>query len=286
MKAASVDLANLLQSGGPYAYCELYTFTLLDSTVLRTCDADIDITWGGNLFYAARPICERTQLRSSVGIEVDSMTVTAYPDGDDLIAGSPFVQGARLGVLDGCSIRVERAYISTWPTVVGTIEKFTGNISDLDVSRNAVEMTVKSELERLAVQMPRNLFQSVCSRTLYDTGCNVNRSSFTVTGSVLGSPAPSRSGFTSALAQAAGYFDQGVLAITSGPMDGVRRTVGTFASGAFTFPLQLPAIPSAGTTFSVYPGCDKAAATCSGKFSNLGRYRGFPYIPTPETLLG
>jgi hypothetical protein len=34
----------------------------------------------------------------------------------------------------------------------------------------------------------------------------------------------------------------------------------------------------------VYPGCDKQQATCRGKFANLARFRGQPYVPAPETI--
>ena len=111
MKAASTALADLLQSGGPYTYCELYTFTLLDGSIKRTCDVDVDVTWNSNLYPAGKPICERTALRTSVGIEVDSMTVTIFPNDSDLVSGMPFAQAAMFGGLDGCSIRVERAYL-------------------------------------------------------------------------------------------------------------------------------------------------------------------------------
>jgi len=41
-------------------------------------------------------------------------------------------------------------------------------------------------------------------------------------------------------------------------------------------------IPIAGDTYTLYAGCDKLQATCSGKFNNLVHFRGFPYIPASE----
>ncbi|NCB04172.1 MAG: hypothetical protein EOM69_01445, partial [Clostridia bacterium] len=34
-----------------------------------------------------------------------------------------------------------------------------------------------------------------------------------------------------------------------------------------------------GDDFTVTAGCDKRAETCSGKFSNIANFRGFPHIP-------
>jgi uncharacterized phage protein (TIGR02218 family) len=51
----------------------------------------------------------------------------------------------------------------------------------------------------------------------------------------------------------------------------------------FTLLNPLPLVPSAGDAFTAYPGCDKTQATCTTKFANLGAFRGFPFIPQPET---
>ena len=48
--------------------------------------------------------------------------------------------------------------------------------------------------------------------------------------------------------------------------------------------MPLPNVPAVGDTFSVFPGCDKTKTTCAGKFSNIARFRGFPFVPVPETI--
>jgi uncharacterized phage protein (TIGR02218 family) len=47
----------------------------------------------------------------------------------------------------------------------------------------------------------------------------------------------------------------------------------------------LPTPPANGDGITVYPGCDKQQSTCSGKFSNLQHFEGFPYVPVPETAV-
>ena len=40
-----------------------------------------------------------------------------------------------------------------------------------------------------------------------------------------------------------------------------------------------------GDSFRFLPGCDHTTASCQLPFKNLSRYRGFPYIPPPETAV-
>jgi hypothetical protein len=44
-----------------------------------------------------------------------------------------------------------------------------------------------------------------------------------------------------------------------------------------------PYVPEAGDTFNLVPGCDGRQVTCSAKFNNIVHFRGYPYIPVPET---
>jgi hypothetical protein len=72
----------------------------------------------------------------------------------------------------------------------------------------------------------------------------------------------------------------------------LSRTVKTYlnANGLVTPVKPFPYTPQAGETFTIYPGCDKvgqiggdiAAGTCQVKFSNIARFKGTPFVPTPE----
>jgi hypothetical protein len=48
----------------------------------------------------------------------------------------------------------------------------------------------------------------------------------------------------------------------------------------------LPQGLAAGTTVTLFPGCDHTLATCSGKFSNTANYGGFPFMPTKNPFGG
>jgi uncharacterized phage protein (TIGR02218 family) len=281
VKAASAPLIALLNGGNAFQVCDLYTLTLADGTVLRLTNADVPITFSGNTF-ATRPLVTRGKCRTIIGVEVDTLEVSIYPQASNLLTGVIWQQAARQGALDGAWIKVERAFITTWPAVVGTLVAFYGRVGDVDVLRSEIKFQVRSALELLNIQMPRNLYQAVCLNTLYDTSCQAVKAASTATASV--SASPTASGFTTALGQSPGYFEQGVLTFTSGANVGLKRTVKAFAGGAFTFVSPWPTAPAIGDTFSAFAGCNKTLGTCTAKFGNIAHFRGFPEIPVPETV--
>jgi uncharacterized phage protein (TIGR02218 family) len=284
MKTISGALTTLFNSNSTFAKVDLFTWTFADGTVLRTTSADIALTWSGNTFASCAPAIQRTMVKLKVGIDADSMDLTVMPSVNDAISGLTWQSASRQGYLDGAKVLVETAYIQTWPTVVGVLHVFQGQVSDIYPERTMVRVTVKSSLELLSQPFPRNVYQSVCSRTVYDAGCGAVKATYTATGTVAASPAPTATSFKTGNAQAVGYFDQGVVTFTSGANNGLKRTIKSYdpATG-FTFALPLPVAPTAGDTISAFAGCDKTLATCRTKFSNSGKFRGFPYVPNPET---
>ena len=280
MKEVSGPLLSLLQSSDRFYKPDLFTVTLSDGTVIRSTNADVNLVWGGNTFFSDEPALSRSKVKTVIGIEVDEMDLSILSP-NKLINGFSYSNAARLGMFDGATVLVETAYVQTWPTVVGVIHNFFGFVAEVEPSRTEIRMMVKSVLDLFTYPFPRNVYQSTCLHTVYNIGCGANKASFTFSSSVSGSP--SLTSISSGLSQPSGYFDQGVLTFTSGPLAGIRRTVKSYASGAFVFSNPLPAVPVVGNTFSVFAGCDRRKNTCETKFNNLARFRGFPFIPVPET---
>lgn len=285
MRTASPELQALLASSNQFVMADLYTLTLLGGAVLRYTTTDIDITYGGNTWSANGPRIERGRMRLVLGVEVDTLDVTIYPSASDLIAGQPFARAAVFGALDGARLRLDRAFLPAWgQPVAGTVLLFEGRLSTIPGTRTAIRCKVTSDLELLNVPMPPNVYQPPCGHSVYDSGCGLLRAAFTVSGTV--TAADTEQAFGTDLAAAADYYALGVLGFTSGANAGLRRTVKAHAAGGdIALLLPLPSAPQAGDTFTVYPGCDKTMSTCDGKFSNLGRFRGMPFIPEPETAL-
>ena len=73
------------------------------------------------------------------------------------------------------------------------------------------------------------------------------------------------------------------MTFTSGRNAGVTRTIRTNEGGAITVVMPFYYPPAAGDSFEVLPACDKSMHCCKVRFGNLARFRGYPFIPVPET---
>lgn len=286
MKAASSEMAALLNDGNQFVVADIYTFTLLGGTVARYTSADIDLTVGGNTYSCNGPVFERDRTRVGVGLETDELGVKIYPRDGDQIAGQDWIPAARKGLLDGATVAVRKFISDSWTdTSRGSLYQFTGRATPKRITRNVIELTLKSLLHLLNIEAPRNKFQPGCVHTVYDSGCGLNKASFTVSGSVTGGV--TERSFNTDLTAADGYHDLGVITMTSGPNASAPRTVRAYvnASGKVTLAAPFVALVAVGNTFTIYPGCDKQKATCADKFSNLARFRGFPFVPQPSTAI-
>lgn len=282
-KTATPELIDLLNTSKTFAMADLYTITLIGGGVLRYTSADRAVSWGGNSFQLG-PLIKRGRTRLQVGIQVDSLDMTLSAPDTVQVNSKPLMAFIASGGLDGARITLQRGFMASWASdPVGALFMFSGRVNDVSMGRYEARISVQSDLELLDTKVPRNLYQPGCVNTLYDSACGVNRASLTVTSSVSG--ITSRSKFTaSALTQAAGYFELGVVGFTTGPNAGVSRTVRSFASGVVETIAPFPFTPQVGNTFTIVPGCDKTVATCNGRFGNKLRFRGFPFIPKPETV--
>lgn len=271
-----------MNAGGPYLMADLYTITLATGAVYRWSAADTDIVLDGNTFSGVGPLLKRGKTRVVAGLAVDTLDVTILRGDSTQFLGIPITMAAANGALDRARVLLQRVVMPTWgDTSLGATILFEGAVAGVDPSSTEIRVTVKSDLELLNIAMPHTVYQPQCSHALYDAGCGIDRASFTFVGSATGTPTTTV--IASAMGQSAEYFKLGVLTMTSGVAAGSKRAVKSFSGGTFTLAMPLPASPAAGDTFTASPGCDKKRSTCESFWLNLIHFRGFPYIPTPET---
>lgn len=284
MKTANAGLISLLNSG-QFVMADLLTLTTVGGTVYRYTSADKNIPYDGNTFSANGVRFKRGRTRLVVGVEVDELDLTFYAKSDDLLDGVPFLHAVHNRALDGAEVLLERGFAPTWnDPVTGTLIMFGGRCGPFELGRaGGARVKVKSDLTLLNIKIPRNMYQPSCLHTLYDTGCGLTKASFAA--ATTAASGSTKQTLNCGLAQAAGWFDQGTITFTSGANSGVSRNVKSYTPGVVTLSYPLPSLPSIGDGFTAYPGCDKKQATCSSKFSNLTNFRGFPYVPVPETVL-
>lgn len=290
MRTASNNFINFLANSTEFLMGEFFTITLANNSQLRYTSLDVAKSFNNATYSANEVLIKRGSLKWARGLDVDRMSLSIYPGNNANIGNSAFLSAVRNGALDGAWIRLDRVFYSDWNNAAGNICLFYGRVSDLELSRTCASIEVSSILELLDTDWPLNIYMPSCGWTLYGNACGANKTSFTSNAQVSGNG--TTVSFNSNLARANNYYDQGVIVFTSGPNVGARRTVKSFANAAGVITLVQPLLANAsnGANFTIYPGCDKTMATCANKFNNVDangylKFRGFPFIPVPETAL-
>jgi hypothetical protein len=180
-------VATLLNSGKPYLRADLYTFSLDEGTVLRYADWDLDVTVGGHTYSHSGPLFSRDKVTHKRGIQIDEMQLVVAPKDTDLVLGNNWLKAATAGAFDGADFSLDLAFFDpevSLSTPVGTVNWFGGKVSDIpELARTLCTMVIRSDLEKMDIQMPRNFYQPGCIRTLFDGGCKVVRASWTTSSS-------------------------------------------------------------------------------------------------------
>jgi uncharacterized phage protein (TIGR02218 family) len=260
---------------------DCYTFTLRSGTVLTYTNADVPIALNGYTYAANSVLVDGLAYKCAMGLEVDEQQITLAARPTDTIGGVPFLIAVHHGVLDGCEIQRERAFLASWSAApIGSVILFKGRVTKIDqVGRTSAEVTVASDLVLLDLDMPRNFYQPTCAHTLYDSGCGLIKSAYGAAGTVGAGSTPA----SIAWAGAAPVYAQGTLIFTSGLNIGASVGIKSATSTALALTYPMSALPAPGDTFTAYQGCDHTSATCRAKFNNLANFRGFPFVPPPTS---
>lgn len=293
MKTAGSTLKSYLNTAQRLLVADLYTFTLSDATVLRYAMASQDIklaTPTVRTFDASSVLIKRGSIKTVIGITVDTLQLTVTAALSHLIGSTPWLQAVRQGSLDGATVQVERLFMPTpGDYSLGTYVVFSGRVADISFGRFSADITVNSDLELLNVQMPRNVYQPGCLNTLFDSSCTLSKAAFAVGGTV-------QSGSDSVTIitnhpQPVGYFASGTLTFVTGALAGVSMGIKDHPSiGRLIVYTPMTSIPQSSDTFYAYPGCPKTMSACANTgagapaFNNLSHFRGFPFVPAPETI--
>jgi len=288
MKAAPTAVIAALQTNRELAFADCFTITLADGTIARYTNAQYTVTIpvsGGPalVFVAGDILIDGLKLKQTCGVDIDEQSVDISFKPTSTIAGLSWPIAVREGRFDNATIDRARAVLTApGGSVIGdaAVTVFHGIVATVDnIGRLSCKMTVKSMLNKLAVDMPRDIWQPSCLNTLYDGLCTMVKSANGASGAV-------GTGATLTLipwsGSTADIYDQGTITFESGVNVGVSRTVQTSTSSGLTLARPLDYLPSAGDNFVVYKGCDKTMATCQGRFGNLANFRGFPFVPPPE----
>jgi uncharacterized phage protein (TIGR02218 family) len=281
------DLVTWLQSAMEIRMADLYTITLKNGTALRYTSWDTNLTVLGNTFLTGPPNIARSAIEEKLGMDVATLEITIEASLTDVINGVPILQAIGQGLFDGAAFRIDRLFMDSASNQIGSVVRFSGFIGALDeLTRSSAKLSVNAGTAYLSMQLPAVILQPGCTNTLFDARCGLNKASFAEASVVQAGSTVNK--LLSLSGKGDGYYDNGQIAFTSGANAGLVKAVKTYFGAPnqlFTFNSPLPFVPSAGDTFTAYPGCDKTQATCTNKFSNLVNFEGFPYVPAPEAAI-
>lgn len=127
-----------------------------------------------------------------------------------------------------------------------------------------------------------------CRAELGDSLCKVDLASFQVADDVT-TIVTQRVTFTASMSFFADNYWRGgkivwLTGSNSGHISEIKSSVG--ATDTFELFLKTPKDITVADDFLMVPGCDFTRATCTSKFSNLDNYRGYPFVPGTDKILG
>ena len=269
----------------------LFTVTLgsgpFSGTVLTYTDFDVPVSWNGYTYLANSVLMSGLRYKCTIGVVVDKQKINISARSTDTIGGIPFLAALRQGLLDGAYIQREKAYVSSTSgallSPIGTVIMFKGRVEEIEsLGRSGAVVNVASDLILLDYDFPRNTWGPNCSHVFCDSGCGLNIASFSATGTVGSGPSVSSINWSGSGTQ----YVLGTISFTSGVNTGVTVSIKNATSSSLVFSYPLPTAPAAGDSFIVAQGCDHTQSTCSGTYSNLSNYRGYPYVPPPQIITG
>jgi uncharacterized phage protein (TIGR02218 family) len=291
VKSAPAALIAALQSSRELAFADCFTITLADGTIVRFTNAQFSVVVPQSgapalVFAAGDILIDGLKLKQTCGVDIDEQQVDIAFKPTSTIAGLPWPVAAREGRFDGATIERARAVLSgPGGAVIGgaLVVMFHGLVATVDnIGRLSCRMTVKSMLNKLAVDMPRDIWQPCCLNTVYDGLCGLSKSANSASGTVGANPTLT---FIPWSGSTQDIYSQGTVTFQGGANVGTSRTVRQSTAAGLALQRPLDYLPAAGDSFVVYRGCDKTMATCAGRFNNLANFRGYPFVPPPELAM-
>ena len=240
---------------------ELLTVTKPSGAVWRFAGAPEDVIQGPTTWIGSQAtgglLWRRSKLKFVAGIQLGECKIEIHAREGDTIAGVPVPVALRARVWDDATFLLSRAYFDLPGTTLrGILPRFQGQLSPVRLLDGMVELTLKPASETFNRAVPP-VYQAACHNTVFDSACGVSRETWTTAGTV--QPGSTAALVNTALPDAAGYFNGGVIVFVDGALAGVSRTVRTHAGGgALAFFNPLPAAPGVGDAFTITPGCDRS----------------------------
>lgn len=275
MRPLPPAMAAQLEAGAA-TLCRCWRLTRRDGFTLGFTDHDRDLILSGQTFEATdgfeASVIERDAGLATQGGEVRGVLTSERIKASEIEAG----------LYDGARIEV---FLVDWEAPLLDFRLDAASFGEI---RRLDERFVAETRDAFAAwDAPRGrLYGAACSAQFGDAACGLNATSaaYTDTVTITRVVDPRRFEASAALARPAGFFALGQARSASGVNNGFSARIESHVGAGITL-AQAPATPLAsGDTFTLTAGCDKRFATCRDRFANALNFRGFPYIPAPESI--
>lgn len=280
MKTLSPALQSHLDDGTTtLSWC--WRISRADGLALGFTDHDRALAFDGTDFEPESGFAA-SEIRAGSDLAVDAQDATGVLTSDRI---------TETDILDG---RWDNAAVELWRVNwVDSSQRVLlrrGAVGQIRRGRMAFVAEVRS-LAHVLGQTVGRTFQAGCDARLGDARCGIDLENAVYKGSgVVTDLLRDRAFMASGLPGFdAGWFASGTLTWTSGA--NVGRVTEVLSHGladaiATLTLLEAPVLQIAeGDGFVTRAGCDKRIATCSAKFANTAKFRGFPNIPGQDAVL-
>lgn len=267
-------------AGGTTTLAHLVKLTRRDGVVLAvTLDHDQTIVFGGVSYLPAFGMTP-SNIETSGELNVDNLDAKGA-----LMALGIAEADIAAGLWDLCDVRVMRV---NWADLTMGAEKLKrGTFGEMSIGRNTFDNEVRGITQRLQ-QTVGDLVSASCRNDLFDARCGIVaeegvwKFSATAVTAVTGA----RTFTSSALTQAAGFFDAGKVIWTTGANAGLSMEIRAHTAGG-NIDLQepMPYEVEIDDEATVFAGCLKRHdVDCTDKFDNIERNGGFPFVPGQDQM--
>ncbi len=245
--------------------------TRMDGTEILFSDSDEPIVVDGDT-YAVIPGMQISAIRHTSNGEMPSCQIAGVY-GNGLTFDS---EDLDTGLYDGASVQiysVDRMDLSRKGLM------FTGSMATiaLDPINHLVMFAVKGPAQSAKILMTRKR-SPMCQTDLFSFLCGLNKTDYDVATTVATIEKSFVFTVTGSLAQATGYFNQGVVLTSAG----VGFKIATWDQSTQTITAHLPCsrLITVGMGLTLYPGCDKTLTGTRGcaSFGNQINFQGQPHF--------
>ncbi len=301
MKSASVAMqAHLALGQTTLAY--LWKVKRVDGTILGFTTHDQNISYDagdgdGAVIYEAFTGFTNSAAAGKSDLSVDNIEFTGFLESNSLVDAV-----IRAGLYDDSSIAVR---VVNWADLtMGDVLIRSGTLGVVKMTNGMFTAEIRGLSYKLTTVLGA-LYGPIC-RAVFGSGtndidmnsqylCRIDVSTYRQSGSVASVPSAMAivpaSGLlmvgsaTPATAAPAGWFDDGFIAFTSGPLSGYSFEIKSWDGTTLALYLPMPKQPAGGNTFTIEPGCDHTVFACGSKYDNVLNFRGEPSIPGEDSIL-